>query len=69
MKKLQATLVPVQNYHRPTDSLTGVRCRATSVAKNGLDAGNWHFVFSFLLAFVFAFVSEFVFAFVLKLEV
>ena len=22
-RKLQATLVPVRNYHRPTDSLTG----------------------------------------------
>ena len=33
-RKLQATLVPVRNYHPPTDSLTGVRCRATSVAKN-----------------------------------
>ena len=30
-RKLQATLV--QNYHRLTDSLTGVKCRATSVAK------------------------------------
>ena len=36
--KLQATLVPVRNYHRPTDSLTGMRCRATSVAKE-LGAG------------------------------
>ena len=32
-RKLQAKLVPVRNYHPPTDSLTGVRCRATSVAK------------------------------------
>ena len=31
-RKLQATLV--RNYDRPTDSLTGVKCRATSVAKN-----------------------------------
>ena len=31
--KLQATLVRVRNYHRPTDLLTGVKCRATSVAK------------------------------------
>ena len=30
-RKLQATLV--QNYDRLTDSLTGVKCRATSVAK------------------------------------
>ena len=26
--------LPVQNYHRPSYSLTEVRCRATSVAKN-----------------------------------
>ena len=32
-RKLQATLV--RNYDRLTDSLTGVKCRATSVAKNG----------------------------------
>ena len=32
-RKLQATL-PIRNYHSPTDLLTGVRCRATSVAKN-----------------------------------
>ena len=32
-RKLQATLVRVRNYDRPTHSLTGVRCRATSVAK------------------------------------
>ena len=31
-RKLQATLV--QNYDRPAHSLTGVKCRATSVAKN-----------------------------------
>ena len=31
-RKLQATLV--RNYDRLTDSLTGVKCRATSVAKN-----------------------------------
>ena len=31
-RKLQATLV--QNYHRLADSLTGVKCRAISVAKN-----------------------------------
>ena len=31
-RKLQATLV--QNYHRPSHLLTGVKCRATSVAKN-----------------------------------
>ena len=31
-RKLQATLV--RNYYRLTYSLTGVRCRATSVAKN-----------------------------------
>ena len=30
-RKLQATLV--RNYDSPTDLLTGVRCRATSVAK------------------------------------
>ena len=33
-RKLQATLVRVRNYHRLTHSLTGVKCRATSVAKN-----------------------------------
>ena len=32
-RKLQAT-VQVRNYRPLTDSLTGVRCRATSVAKN-----------------------------------
>ena len=31
-RKLQATLV--RNYDPLTDSLTGVKCRATSVAKN-----------------------------------
>ena len=31
LAKLQATLV--QNYDLPTESLTGVKCRATSVAK------------------------------------
>ena len=31
-RKLQATLV--RNYHRVTHSLTGVECRATSVAKD-----------------------------------
>ena len=31
-RKLQATLV--RNYQPPTDRLTGVKCRATSVAKN-----------------------------------
>ena len=31
LAKLQATLV--RNYDSPTDSLTGVKCRATSVAK------------------------------------
>ena len=31
-RKLQATLV--RNYDPATDSLTGVRCGATSVAKN-----------------------------------
>ena len=30
-RKLQATLV--QNYEQPSDSLTGVKCRATSLAK------------------------------------
>ena len=34
-RKLQATLV--RNYDPPTDLLTGVKCRATSVAKKGLD--------------------------------
>ena len=32
LAKLQATLV--RNYDSPTDSLMGVKCRATSVAKN-----------------------------------
>ena len=32
LAKLQATLVG--NYDSPTYSLTGVKCRATSVAKN-----------------------------------
>ena len=32
LAKLLATLV--RNYYSPTDSLTGVKCRATSVAKN-----------------------------------
>ena len=35
-RKLQAML-PVQNYGPLTDSLTGVRCRATGVAKNLFD--------------------------------
>ena len=34
-RKLQATLV--RNYDRVTYSLTGVKCRATSVAKNMFD--------------------------------
>ena len=34
-RKLQATLA--QNYHRPSHLLTGVKCRATSVAKNIAD--------------------------------
>ena len=36
--KLQTTLV--RNYDRPTDLLTGVKCRVTSVAKNPLQMFN-----------------------------
>ena len=42
-RKLQAMLVGVRNYDLPTYSLTGVKCRATSVAKNGKKADDVHF--------------------------
>ena len=35
LAKLQAMLVRNRNYDSLTESLTGVKCRATSVAKNG----------------------------------
>ena len=41
-RKLQATLeAAIRNYHSLTYLLTGVMCRATSVAKNDIDNANY----------------------------
>ena len=46
-RKLQATLVRVRNYYRLTYSLTGVKCRATSVAKKSFDTSKFFLIFTF----------------------